>query len=77
MLAWKCPIHSHWKWVWAQNDNAVNLKSASFVVIMLWLLYSHKKKKPRLHFGESFTLTQNWKYSHFPLTPLPMESPSG
>ena len=38
----------------------VSLKSASFVVIMLLrkgLTRVHSQKKPRLHFGESFTLT--------------------
>ena len=30
-----CPKHSHWKWVWAENKNTVNLKSASFLITML------------------------------------------
>ena len=37
----------------------LNLKSASFIVIMLsqeGLPHVHLQKKPRLHFGESFTL---------------------
>ena len=41
------------------NENTVNLKSASFVVIMLLhegLTHTHsQKKKPRLHFVKSFT----------------------
>ena len=52
-------MHSRWKWVWAENETAVNLKSASFVVILhLYegLTHIHSQKKPRLHFGESFTL---------------------
>ena len=28
-------MHSHLKWVWDENENTVNLKSASFVIIML------------------------------------------
>ena len=38
----------------------VNIKSASFVIIMLLyegLTQVHSQKKPRLHFGESFTLS--------------------
>ena len=55
-------MHSHWKWVWAQNKNMIYLKSASFIVIMLshkGLTHKHsqKKKKLRLHFGKSFTLS--------------------
>ena len=37
----------------------VNLKSASFAIIRLLhegLTHIHSQKKPRLHFGESFTL---------------------
>ena len=51
----------------------VNLKSASFVVIMLeyeGLTHVHSQKKPRLHFGESFTLTVSEEIYHtleFPL----------
>ena len=44
----------------------VNLKSASFVVVMLLHKGStndsgHSQKNPRLHFGESFALTQ-WQW---------------
>ena len=42
--------------------NTVNLKSASFIVIMLLhegLTQVHSQKKPRLQFGESFTLSTN------------------
>ena len=41
------------------NENTVNLKSASFIVIMLLdegLTHIHSQIKPRLHFDESFTL---------------------
>ena len=70
MLALKCPMHSHWKWVWAENDDTVNLKSASLVVIMLLqedLTHIHSQKKPRLHL-ESFALnllTQENERKHF------------
>ena len=40
-------------------ENTVNLKSASFVTIMLLhkgLTHIHSQKKPRFQFGESFTL---------------------
>ena len=40
----------------------VNLKSASFIVIMLLhevLTHIHSQIKPRLHFGESFTLNMS------------------
>ena len=40
--------------------NTINLKSASFVVIMLShgrLNHIHSQKKLELHFGETFTLT--------------------
>ena len=43
----------------------VNLKSASFVIIMLLhkdLTHVHSLKKPRLHFGESFTLISDLVY---------------
>ena len=53
-------MYSHWKWVGAENENTINLKSASFVVIMLsheGLTHIHWQKKPRLHFSASFTLT--------------------
>ena len=45
------------------NENMVNLKSASFVVIMCLhegLTRIHSQQKPRLHFGESFTLTATY-----------------
>ena len=45
-----------------QNENRVNLKSGTFVVIMLLnkhLTRVHSQKDPRLHFGESFSLTKN------------------
>ena len=59
------------KWVSPKNNSTVNLKSASFVVIMLLngrLTQVHSQKKPRLHFDESFTLMIDlnkciiWKY---------------
>ena len=61
MLPLICPstVYSHLKWVWPENENTMNLKSASFVVIMLLqegLTHVHSPKKPRLHSGESFTL---------------------
>ena len=45
-----------------KNKDTVNLKSASFVVIMLLykgLTWVHSQKKPWLHFGQSFTLEDN------------------
>ena len=61
MLALISPKHSHGKWLWPENENMVNLKSASFVIIMLLhkglTLIHSQKKKLRLHCGESFTLT--------------------
>ena len=49
---WVCvikrPMHFHWKLVWAENDNTVNLKSASFIVTMLLhegLTHIHSQKK--------------------------------
>ena len=45
-------MHSRWNWIWAENENMVNLKSASFVVIILLhegLTHIHLQKK-------SFTL---------------------
>ena len=42
-----------------KNESTVNLKSASFIVIMLsheGLTHIHSQIKPRLLFGESFTL---------------------
>ena len=44
----------------AKNETTLNLKSASFVVIMLLhkgLTHKHQQKKPRLHFDKSFALT--------------------
>ena len=43
--------------VWHENKNTVNLKSDSFIVIMLLhkgLTHIYSQKKPGLHFGESF-----------------------
>ena len=43
-----------------ENKTTVNLKSDSFVVIILLhegLTHIHSQIKPRLHFGESFTLS--------------------
>ena len=53
-------MHSHWKWVWAENQNTINLKSAFFIIIMLLhegLTHIHSQIKPWLLFGESFTLS--------------------
>ena len=50
-------MHSHWKWVWAENKNMVNLKSASFVVIMLLhegLTHKHSQKKALVAFWWEF-----------------------
>ena len=58
MLAYECPVHSIENEL-AENENLVNLKSASFVVIMLLhkgFTHIHSQKKPKLHFGESFAL---------------------
>ena len=41
----------HLQWVWPENENTVNLKSAFFVIIMLL-----HEGLTRLHFGKSFTL---------------------
>ena len=60
-------MHTHWKWLSAKNENTVNLKSASFVVITLFTKvrrfdsYTFIQKSPGLHFGERFTLS--WKSS--------------
>ena len=58
----------------------VSLKSASFIVIILLhegLTRGHsqkkKKKQPRLHFGESFTLNQ-WETIEFCLPGLSLSS---
>ena len=48
MLLLICPKHSYWKWVWPDNENSVNLKSASFIAIMLLhkgLTHMHSQKK--------------------------------
>ena len=54
-------MHSQMKMIWAENENTVNLKSASFAAIMLLhegLTHVHsQRKKPRLNFGKSFTLS--------------------
>ena len=63
MLSLICHKHSHWKWVWPENKNMDNLKSASFIVNILLhegLTHIHSQKKPRVHFGESFTLIRNY-----------------
>ena len=80
-------MHSHWKWVWAKNENTVNLKSASFVVIMLLhegLTHLRSQKKPWLHFGKSFTLGHKsnndnfeqhdllWKWQHITCSIFPV-----
>ena len=42
-------------------ENMVNLKSASFIIIMLLhegLSWVHSQKKPRLHFDKSFALRE-------------------
>ena len=42
-----------------ENETTVNLKSASFIVIMLLhegLTHKHSQRKPRLDFGASFAL---------------------
>ena len=50
----------HAKITLPKNETTVNLKSASFVVIMLLhegLTHMHSQINPRLLFGESFILT--------------------
>ena len=45
-----------------ENENTVNLKRAAFIITMLLnehLTWVHSQKKPRLHFGESFTLSDS------------------
>ena len=47
MLSLKCPKHSHLELVWPENKNTVNLKIASFVIIMLLhkgLTHIHSQK---------------------------------
>ena len=64
MLAYQCP-RTPLKMSLPENETTVNLKSASLVVIMLLhedLTHIQSQIKPRLLFGESFTLrlgTQN------------------
>ena len=66
---------AHWKWVWPEKENTVNLKSASFILIMLLhegLTRIRSQKKLRLHCGESLASTtflfiisnhkQTWMY---------------
>ena len=57
MLSLICPEQSHWKWVWPENENTVNLKSASFIVIMLLhegLTRTHSQKKAYVAFWREF-----------------------
>ena len=59
MLASGCP-RTPLKICLPENESTVNLKSASLVVIMLLqegLTHIQSQIKPRLLFGESFTLT--------------------
>ena len=52
------PIALPLKMSLTQTRNTVNLKSASFIVIMLsGLTQVHSQKNPRLHFGKSLALT--------------------
>ena len=44
-----------------KNENTVNLKSGVSVLIMLLnesLTWVHSQKDPRLHFGESYALSE-------------------
>ena len=55
----KVPIALPLKMSFLENETTVNLESASFVVIMFLhecLTHIQSQIKPRLHFGESFTL---------------------
>ena len=55
----KMPLKLPLKMSLPENVKTVNLKGASFMVIMLLHKgFTHKQsqKKPRLHFGESFAL---------------------
>ena len=66
MLVYECPS-TPLKISLPQNETTVNLKSASFVVIMLLhgsLTHIHSQIKPRLVFAESFTL--NFFFVMFP-----------
>ena len=59
MLLLICPKHSHWKWAWPENENTVNLKSASFYIIMRLhegLTHIHSQKSLGCILA-SFTLT--------------------
>ena len=56
MLAYECPVHSIENEL-AENENLVNLKSASFVVIRLLhkgFTHIHSQKKPKLQEEKSF-----------------------
>ena len=60
MLSLICPKHSHSRWVWPENKNTVNLKNASccnYAFTRRLNSYTFTKK-PRLHFGKSFTLNK-------------------
>ena len=51
------------KWAWPKNENTGNLKSDSFVVIMLLLKVltpKHSQKKPSLHYGEFHIKPSTW-----------------
>ena len=55
----KVPVALPLKWVWPENENTVNLKSATFIIIMVLhegVTRVHSQTKPQLYFGESFTL---------------------
>ena len=59
MLASECPC-TPLKISLPENETTVNLKSASFIVIMLLhegLTHIQSQIKPRLLFGKSWTLT--------------------
>ena len=61
MLAYECP-HTPLKISLPKNETMVNLKSATFVVIMLLhegLTHIQSQIKPPLLFGESFTLIES------------------
>ena len=66
MLAYECPS-TPLKISLPENETTVNLKSASFIVIMLLhkgLTHIHSKIKPRLLFGEHFTLIKATHNGH-------------
>ena len=55
-----CCVESSYCLKNSENENTVNLKSASFILIMLsheGLTRVHSQNKPRSHFGERFPLT--------------------